>query len=70
MVQRAYELWSELEQRSGTVLYRRTGGLMIGAAESELVTGALRSAREHGLAHELIGAGEIRRALPGPAAGR
>ena len=23
MVQRAYELWSELEQRSGVVLYRR-----------------------------------------------
>lgn len=53
MVQRAYELWSELEQRSGNVLYRPTGGLMIGAAQSELVTGSLRSARQHGLAHEL-----------------
>lgn len=64
MVQRAYELWSELEQRSGVVLYRRTGGLMIGAAESELVAGALRSAHEHGLAHELIGAREIRKRFP------
>ena len=64
MVQRAYELWHELEQRSGNVLYRPTGGLMIGAAQSELVTGSLRSARQHGLAHELIGAGEIRQRFP------
>ena len=64
MVQRAYELWSELAQRSGEVLYQRTGGVMIGAAASELVTGTLRSAREHGLAHQLIGAGEIRERFP------
>jgi sarcosine oxidase len=64
MVQRAYELWGELEQRSGAVLYRQTGGLMIGAAESELVTGALQSAREHGIAHELISAAEIRERFP------
>lgn len=64
MVQRAFELWAELEERSRTALYRQTGGLMIGAVESELVTGALRSAREHGLAHELIGAGEIRERFP------
>ena len=30
MVQRAYELWAELERRSGSALYTRTGGLMIG----------------------------------------
>ena len=64
MVQRAYELWAELEQRIGAVLYRRTGGLMIGTAESELVTGALRSAQEHRLAYELIGAAEIRERFP------
>jgi sarcosine oxidase len=64
MVQRAFELWVELEQGSRAVLYRQTGGVMIGAAESELVTGALRSAREHGLAHELIDAAEIRERFP------
>jgi sarcosine oxidase len=64
MVQRAFELWAELEQRSRAVLYRRTGGLMIGAPESELVTGALRSAREHRLAHELVDADEIRDRFP------
>ena len=64
LVQRAYDLWGELEQRSGAVLYRRTGGLMIGTANCELVKGALRSAREHHLAHELIGAREIRERFP------
>jgi sarcosine oxidase len=64
MVQRAFELWAELEQRSRAELYLQTGGLMIGAAESELVTGALRSAREHGLAHELIDADAIRERFP------
>lgn len=64
LVQRAYELWSELEQRSGAVLQRRTGGLMIGREASDVVQGALRSAREHGLAHELIAAAEIRRRFP------
>jgi Glycine/D-amino acid oxidases (deaminating) len=30
LVQRAYELWAELEQRSKTTLFLQTGGLMIG----------------------------------------
>ena len=64
LVQRAYDLWRELEQRSGAVLHRRTGGLMIGREESAVVAGALRSAREHRLAHELISAVEIRRRFP------
>lgn len=64
MVQRAYELWAELEAGRGTALYRRTGGLMLGAPQSDLVVGALRSAREHGLAHELLDAAEIRRRFP------
>jgi len=64
MVQRAYDLWSELERRSGTMLYSRTGGVMIGAPESTLVKGALRSAREHDLAHEVLAAPELRARFP------
>ena len=65
MVQRAYALWTDVEQRTGMRLYRRTGGAMIGAPDSELVQGALRSAREHGLAHELVDARTIRSRYPG-----
>src|SRR5438270_7776401 len=42
MVQRAYELWRELEKTSGAALYTATGGLMIGAPDSALVQGSLR----------------------------
>src|SRR6516225_12306097 len=52
LVQRAYELWSELEKRSGRRLLTPTGGLMIGPRDGRLVSGALRSAREHRLQHE------------------
>lgn len=61
---RAYELWDRLERDSGRPLLTPTGGLMIGKPASEVVTGSLRSAREHGLAHELLDAPEIRRRFP------
>jgi sarcosine oxidase len=64
LVQRAYALWSELEQRSGARLYMKTGGLMIGLPDSDLVAGALRSARGHGLAHEILAADDVRARFP------
>jgi sarcosine oxidase len=64
MVQRAAMLWSQLEQLSGQVLMRRTGGLMIGPRDGVLVDGALRSALQHGLAHRLLSAAEVRRSYP------
>ena len=64
LVQRAYVLWEELERESGERLLLRTGGLMIGRPEGLLVTGALASARAHGLVHERIDAEEIARRVP------
>jgi len=64
LVWRAYELWAELEQASGTLLLLTTGGIMIGAPDSILVRGALESARVHSLAHELLDAKEVRRRFP------
>jgi sarcosine oxidase len=61
---RAYELWRRLEAVTGRDLLRITGGLMIGAPDSEVVSGSLRSAREHGLAHELLDAAQIHRRYP------
>ena len=57
---RASELWREL----GPGLLTITGGLMIGRPESEVVAGSLRSARQHGLPHELLDAEQIRRRFP------
>ncbi|HEX6307176.1 MAG TPA: N-methyl-L-tryptophan oxidase [Longimicrobiales bacterium] len=64
LVQRATELWLELEELTGTVLLRRTGGLMVGSAEGELVRGTLASCRAHGLPHELLDGPGIRRRFP------
>ncbi len=64
LVQRAYRLWDEIAGAAGMDLMRPTGGAMIGPPEGVLVSGALRSAREHGLPHEVIDAAEIRRRWP------
>ena len=64
LLRRAYELWRRLEHDTGRRLLQITGGVMIGAPDSEVVTGSVRSAREHGLAHELLDAAEIHRRFP------
>jgi len=61
---RAYELWRELEREFHLELLTITGGLMIGAPDSEVVDGSLRSARQHNLPHELLDAAQIRRRFP------
>lgn len=64
LIQRAYELWRDLEAEAGERLLVMTGGLMIGPEDGVLVQGALTSARTHRLPHELIGAEEVRRRFP------
>jgi sarcosine oxidase len=64
LVQRAYERWAALEAASGERLLVRTGGLSIGPPDGTLVSGALASAREHGLAHERLSADEVTRDHP------
>src|SRR5207248_11267728 len=64
LLRRAYELWRELERDSGEDLLTETGGLMIGTPDSELVSGSLASARQHGLEHELLSADEVQRRYP------
>lgn len=65
LVQRAYELWAELEKEAGEQLYVKTCGLMIGDPESTVVRGAVQSAREHRLPHEVLGSAEIRKRYAG-----
>lgn len=60
----AYRLWRRLEEETGVDLLRITGGLMIGPPDSDAVAGSLRSAREHGIAHEMLDPAEIRRRFP------
>jgi sarcosine oxidase len=64
LVQRAYELWAELERESGRTLFRQTGGLMVGPPGGEIYPGSLRSAREHHLPFESLTPGQIRARFP------
>jgi sarcosine oxidase len=68
LVQRAYELWAELEKESGRKLFLQTGGLMLGPADGVLVSGARRSAEQHALKHELLTSEQIRARFPALAA--
>lgn len=64
LVQRAYDLWAELERISGRRLLRQTGGLLLGAPDGVVISGARRSARQHGLRCELLTGPEVRRRYP------
>jgi monomeric sarcosine oxidase len=65
LVQRAYALWEDLQQRSGRQLYRQSGILETGPADGSVVPGVLASARQHGLEVEQFDAAGVSRRFPG-----
>jgi len=64
ILRRAFESWRELEAHTGRKLLSMTGGLMIGDPEAELVTGVLRSAKEHGIPHRLLSRKDLEEEFP------
>jgi sarcosine oxidase len=64
LVRRAFEKWYDLEQRQGVHLLTSCGCLSIGRADSEMILGVRRSAREHGLAIEELSPAELRQRFP------
>lgn len=64
LARRAYENWRRLEASAGESLLRVTGVLFVGSPESPLVAGTLASARDHGVRHETLDAGELARRYP------
>src|SRR5256885_3762644 len=65
LVQRAYELWADLEKQSGRKLFLQTGGVMVGLPDGALVRGAKRSAEEHKLDHQILSSAELPRRVSG-----
>lgn len=61
---RAYELWRDVERRSGEELLRITGLLMTGPEDGEIVGGSSRTAQQHGLPVEYLTAKDIRARYP------
>ncbi|MBX3276477.1 MAG: N-methyl-L-tryptophan oxidase [Acidobacteria bacterium] len=64
LARRAFDLWLELEAASDDRLFERTGCINIGAEDSAVVAGALTSALQHDIAHEMLDAAELRRRFP------
>ncbi len=60
----AWEAWGALEEVTGERLIELTGALYAGDADSDLFRGSVISAREQGLAHDVLDAAEIRRRWP------
>jgi sarcosine oxidase len=61
---RAYELWDQAGKEADADLLTLTGGLYLGSPESAAVAGSLASARQWGLAHEVLDAAGIRERFP------
>jgi sarcosine oxidase len=64
LVQRAYQLWDDLQKQSQQQLFLQTGGVMIGPPDGALIRGARRSAEEHRLRHEVLSSTELRQRFP------
>jgi len=64
LVQRAYELWAQVEEEAGVDLLHTTGGLMLGLPTSELVRGALLSGDTHGIRAAMLTREEIVERFP------
>src|SRR5690348_787025 len=54
LLQRAYELWRQLERDAGADVLAITGGLALGRSNHSVVDGGARSARESGLPYEIL----------------
>jgi sarcosine oxidase len=58
LLKRAFDSWREIESKAGKKLLHKTGGLMMGRPDGELVTGVLLSAKTHALNHQVLSAKE------------
>lgn len=64
LLRRAYELWAELEQRTGQKLYFETGLVEAGPADGVVIPGVLRSAEQHNLEIEKLSRSAAGRRFP------
>ena len=60
LLNRAYELWDELQKKSPEPILNRTGALYLCESEDSVVTGSLRSAKQHDLPHRHLTGAEIK----------
>ncbi|QDV92346.1 Monomeric sarcosine oxidase [Phycisphaerae bacterium RAS2] len=64
LLHEAYAAWGRLEQETGQTLLNFVGCLNIGRADHPCLRGVRASVTQHGLAHEVLSAEEVRRRHP------
>ncbi len=64
LLREAYDLWADIEQRSGNSLYVETGLIQSGPPDGTIVPGVLRSASLHNLPIEHLSASEAQQRFP------
>jgi sarcosine oxidase len=60
LLHRAYELWHELEHRTGQRLLYLTGGIYMGESDGTFIRGTLGAAQAHRLPHEILSHEDLR----------
>jgi len=65
LVERAYELWRDLEARTGRDLLRVTGSVHTGPPEVGVVADAREACDAHDVPYETLSAGEVNERFPG-----
>ena len=64
LVLRAYELWEKLEKDIGVKLLTITGGLILGAPDSQLVRGGIAAAQRYAIQYSVLNPSQIRARFP------
>ena len=65
LLKRAYELWDEIERKSGEHLLHKYGSIDAGPADSWVFKGSHQSVVEHDIDHEVYTGKELRQRFPG-----
>ena len=65
LLRRAYELWAEVEGEFGEQLFFQTGSIDMGAEESDVFSGSLKSCIENEFEHEVFNSRQLRARFPG-----
>ena len=64
LVRRAFQLWGDLEEELECILFHRTRALMVGAADSHIISGAEKSAAQHNIPIRRFDPDELARTFP------
>lgn len=64
LIERAYHLWQDLESKTGSKLFLKTGGLYLGPEHGSLIKGIKSTASEHKFKINLLSNEEVSRSYP------